>query len=72
MPGGTGDDAVLEQALRDLMDAWKRTEDRWRDSARSDFERECLAEIHQRATLATRAIKQLEQLLREAMHACHP
>jgi hypothetical protein len=70
MPGASGDDAVLESALKDLMSAWHATQDRWRDSARADFEREFLEALHARAKLAVRAIKQVEGLMRETMQSC--
>jgi hypothetical protein len=70
MPGASGDDAVLESAFKELMAAWQATQDRWRDSARQDFERAFLEDLHTRVKLAVRSIKQMEALMRQAIQAC--
>ena len=70
MPNVSGDDALLDKALRELSQAWSATSDGWRDQARTTFAETHLQEIEKRARLGARAIKQLEALLSEAMRQC--
>ena len=70
MPNFSGDEALIERALKDLQTAWAATADGWRDQARSDFEREHLVEIEDRLREAARAMRQIQTILREAITAC--
>ncbi|MBA3707883.1 MAG: hypothetical protein H0W83_03565 [Planctomycetes bacterium] len=70
MPSVTGDDAMLEDALRHLCEAWAITAERWRDQARSDFEKQHLDGIEDRTRLAARSVKQMENLINEVMRQC--
>ena len=65
-----GDDALLEKALKDLAAAWDATADEWRDEARTDFSDQHLHELEARTRLAVRAIRQMDTLLKEAIHQC--
>lgn len=70
MPGVGGDDAQLEEGLRELVTAWTATEEGWRDQARAAFAQECLDEIESRARAGMRAIRQLDALMKEAQSQC--
>jgi len=70
MPNVSGDDALLEKALKDLSAAWSRSSDGWQDAARSTFAELHLQPIEIRARHGAKAIKQLEALLAEAMRQC--
>ena len=65
-----GGNALLEMELRKLDTAWAATETHWRDRARTDFADDHLSPINQRAQLAARALRQLEDLLGEAHQQC--
>lgn len=70
MPALMGDDALLEKALKDLAAAWDATSDAWRDEARTDFADQHLDAIDARTRAAVRAIRQMDTLLKEAIHQC--
>ena len=68
---GIGDnEAILTQAVRDLHGKWEGTGWEWRDKARDDFERRYLEELEALGKAAQRAMKAVDQLLREAIHDC--
>ena len=70
MPKLSGDEAVIERAVKDLQAAWSATADGWRDQARPDFEHQHLVEIEVRLREAGRAMRQIHAILREAITAC--
>ena len=70
MPSASGDDGLLEQALADLKIAFDATAETWRDQARDEFAQHHLAEIEVRVRQAVRAIRQLDNLSREAVRQC--
>lgn len=70
MPSLMGDDALLEKALKDLAAAWDATADGWRDEARTDFAEQQVQELEARTRLAVRTIRQMDALLKEAIHQC--
>jgi hypothetical protein len=70
MPVLSGDDALLEKALKELLVAWDATSDGWRDQARVDFAHDHLDPLMARARQAAGAIRRMDTLLREAVQQC--
>ena len=64
------DDGPLEQALRDLHQAWNATAEGWRDRARDEFGRLHLDPIDIRTREATRTLSALAALVEEARRQC--
>ncbi|MBA2482308.1 MAG: hypothetical protein H0V44_16720 [Planctomycetes bacterium] len=70
MTGVSGDDALLEDSLRQLLEAWAATSEGWRDQARSDFADQHLAGIEDRTRLAARSVKEMDVLIAQVMRQC--
>ncbi len=70
MAGVMGDDALLQKAIQDLLEAWNATEAAWHDDARDEFAEHHLKPIEGRARDAVKAINMLESLLAEATRQC--
>ena len=70
MPSVSSDDAVLERLRQELRVAWAATAEDWRDQTRDDFHAEHLAEIERRVDESARAIRQLQNLVRDTVRAC--
>lgn len=64
------DEAVLEGALRDLLQAFSATSDGWRDGAREEFDRDHLRDLDARARQALKALGELGALCAEAQRRC--
>lgn len=65
-----GDEAVLDRAIHELIEAWAMTADGWRDQARTDFGREFLDPIEWRTRHALRSLSDLSMLCAEAQRRC--
>ncbi|MBN8527160.1 MAG: hypothetical protein J0M02_17650 [Planctomycetes bacterium] len=64
------DEAALEGALRDLLQAFSATSDGWRDGARDEFDRDHLREIDARTRQAMKALAELSALCADAVRRC--
>jgi hypothetical protein len=64
------DEAALERAVRDLLDAWAVAGDAWRDGTREEFDRDHLQGLHWRGRHAMKAVAELSQLCSEALRRC--
>lgn len=70
MSGSGADEAMLEGALRDLLQAFSATSDGWRDGARQDFDRDHLREIEARSRQGIKALGELSVLCADAIRRC--
>lgn len=72
MSGGSndGDEAVLDRAMHELLEAWAATTDGWRDGARDDFARDFLDPIEWRTRHALQSLGELAALCAEAQRKC--
>lgn len=66
--GGNG--AILTNALKDLLTHWEQAGSSWRDSARTDFEKDCLEDLAPMVRSASNAVQQIEELLRQVLKEC--
>lgn len=64
------DEASLDGALRDLLQAWSATSDAWRDGARDEFDRDHLRDIDWRARQGIKALAELSALCGDAIRRC--
>jgi hypothetical protein len=68
---GVGDnEAILAQATRDLQEKWQNTSATWRDKAHEDFDRKYLEEMIAAAKAAQHAMKNVNDVLRQAISDC--
>ena len=67
---GEGDEAVLDRAIHELIEAWAVSAEGWRDQARTDFGREFLDQIEWRTRQALRSLSDLSALCAEAQRKC--
>ena len=65
MKGTGGNGAILGKAMKDLSGHWEATARSWRDRARTEFDRDYIQEIVPLARLASNAMRQIEELLRQ-------
>ena len=65
MKGTGGNGAILGKAMKDLLGHWEGTARSWRDHARTEFDRDYIQEIVPMARLASNALQQIEELLRQ-------
>jgi hypothetical protein len=70
MSGIGANSAILVKALNDLMTQFEQTGAAWRDQARTEFDREYLAEISASLRTASRAAQEIEEILRHVMKEC--
>ncbi len=70
MSGPSGEDASLDGAVRELLEAWRATSDSWRDAARSEIDRLHIDPIGDRARHAARALGELAALCDDAIRRC--
>lgn len=64
------DEAVLDRAIHELLEAWASTAEGWRDQARLDFDREFVDPITWRTRHALRSLGDLSALCAEAQRKC--
>lgn len=60
----------LETSTRDLMLAWERAQDQWRDAKSQQFGQTHIQPIPDLVVQARDAMGQLESLLRKIKHDC--
>jgi hypothetical protein len=65
-----GDDALLADALRHLLESWAMTSEAWRDQARRDFQDQHLLGIEDRTRMAAKAVKLMETLISDVRRQC--
>lgn len=70
MSPAEGNDASLLGALRDFYQYWDRTAVVWRDSARTQFEKEYLHDLVETIRTAASTISQIEVLLSQIRREC--
>ena len=70
MPNLSGDDALLEKAIKDLHAAWDAAGEGWRDRARDDFKDQHLDALEAEVREAARAMRELQVLIGEAVRSC--
>ena len=63
-------EALLKKAIGDLDKRWLATAEHWNDQARAGFEKEHLEDLRLAAVNASRAMREIDQLLRDAIRQC--
>ena len=66
----TGSSSNLETATRDLLTAWARAQESWRDQQSRHFEKTYLEPLPELVTQARDALSHLEGILRKIKHDC--
>ncbi|MDB6132714.1 MAG: hypothetical protein JWM59_957 [Verrucomicrobiales bacterium] len=66
----SGTSSNLETATRDMMAAWARTQDQWRDQKSRQFEESHLAPLPGLLAQSREALSNLEIILRKIKHDC--
>jgi hypothetical protein len=64
------DEGPLTKLIRDLETNWEVTAYRWRDKARTDFEKAYLKELFPEVKRAADAIGRVNRLLQKAIREC--
>lgn len=62
--------ANLESATRDLMLAWNRAQEQWRDAKSQQFHHQFIEPLPDQANHARNAMGQLEAVLRKIKNDC--
>jgi hypothetical protein len=70
MKDSSGNHAILMKAIKDLMEAWSRSDSTWHDQARSDFERDFLRDLAPAVATAAGAVQRIEEVLAQARKEC--
>ena len=63
-------EALLKKAIGDLDKYWLATAAHWNDAAREGFEKEHLDDMRMSAVNASRAMRDIDQLLRDVIRQC--
>lgn len=65
-----GTSSNLETATRDMLAAWARTQDHWRDQKSRQFEETYLAPLPGLLAQSREALSNLDTILRKIKHDC--
>ena len=63
-------EALLKKAIGDLDKYWLATAAHWSDAAREGFEKEHLEDMRVSGVNASRAMREIDQVLRDAIRQC--
>ncbi len=70
MSASSADEATLDRAARELLEAWAATGDGWRDAARAEFQHDHLDGIAWRSRLGMKELSELSALCADAVRRC--